>query len=527
MSAELTRLAERVADLERRLSATTRTARLAYSSIEDGAIEVYDNDGTLRGSIGVQPDGTVGMVAVNAPPPPAPAPALVDSALAGLDVSWDGQWANDEDTTPLDLALVQVHMTALADEELSEETMVAALVPGGGRTGVATGTYEPMWIILVAVNTSGVAGPPSAPVQGQARRAASDDILNGAITDLQLAEAAVTEAALAAAAVGKTAIQDGAISTPHMVANSIQGDRIAVGTLDGDRITARSITGSQVIAQSLTANELAANSVTALQLAAGIVDATHIKAGSLTAGLLAADAINGKVITGSRLQTAATGRRVVVDPERAEVSIYSGIAEEMQPGGLHADVLDLGASKQAGVSLSAPSLGKGTAYLAMQSPNTTGGAGSIRLEPSDRITEPGYTYLLARQGNSTTQELIESYASAPSGGKITVQQQTSAGFTWRTGTTSATLRDGVLSVPNIAVGTARVTPVADKPTSFRVAKRLEGKEVRAFVTASTTVPGTVVEVAATDADNTGFTLWVTRTNATATNVWWLMIGSDA
>lgn len=72
MSSELARLAARVAVLEKQLSRTTRTARMAFSSIEGGAIEVYDQDGALRGSMGLQDDGTVGFIAHNGPPPPPP-----------------------------------------------------------------------------------------------------------------------------------------------------------------------------------------------------------------------------------------------------------------------------------------------------------------------------------------------------------------------------------------------------------------------------------------------------------------------
>ena len=100
MSSDIARLAARVAALERQLARTTRTARMAYSSIEDGAIEVYDQDGTLRGSMGLQDDGTIGFVAHNGPAPPTPTPPVVESAFAGLTITWPGTWA-DAETAPL------------------------------------------------------------------------------------------------------------------------------------------------------------------------------------------------------------------------------------------------------------------------------------------------------------------------------------------------------------------------------------------------------------------------------------------
>lgn len=125
MSSDIARLAARVAVLERQLARTTRTARMAYSSIEDGAIEVYDQDGTLRGSMGLQDDGTVGFFAHNGPPPPTPTPPVVEPALSGLTVTWPGTWT-DAETAPLDLAEVQVHLSTTADAEPDTSSPVAA-----------------------------------------------------------------------------------------------------------------------------------------------------------------------------------------------------------------------------------------------------------------------------------------------------------------------------------------------------------------------------------------------------------------
>ncbi|MBI0316847.1 hypothetical protein, partial [Streptomyces javensis] len=72
MANDLTKLAARIANLERRLTQQTRTSRLAYSSLEDGAVEVYDADGSLRAIVGQQPDGTTGINVVNGPTPPTP-----------------------------------------------------------------------------------------------------------------------------------------------------------------------------------------------------------------------------------------------------------------------------------------------------------------------------------------------------------------------------------------------------------------------------------------------------------------------
>lgn len=90
----ISQFAARLAQVERQLARTSRTAQLAYSSIEGGAINVHDDDGGVRGVIGQQPDGTTGVVIVNGPPPPTPTAPVVEPALAGLKVTWDGEFTD-------------------------------------------------------------------------------------------------------------------------------------------------------------------------------------------------------------------------------------------------------------------------------------------------------------------------------------------------------------------------------------------------------------------------------------------------
>ncbi|MCX4761902.1 hypothetical protein OG562_13140 [Streptomyces sp. NBC_01275] len=231
MSSEIARLAARVAALERQLARTTRTARMAYSSIEDGAVEVYDQDGTLRGSLGLQDDGTVGFVAHNGPPPPTPTTPVVDSALSGLTVTWPGTWT-DAETAPLDLAEVQVHVAATADAEPdTTRPMAAFTTAAGGSVTIATDTYDTVWVRLIALNTSGTPGQPSAPAQGQARKAVPDDLVDAIIDETKLAGGAVTGAALALGAVHSTALADGAVLAEKLAANSVTLGKLASGAV--------------------------------------------------------------------------------------------------------------------------------------------------------------------------------------------------------------------------------------------------------------------------------------------------------
>jgi hypothetical protein len=87
---------------------------------------------------------------------------------------------------------------------------------------------------------------------------------------------------------------------------------------------------------------------------------------------------------------------------------------------------------------------------------------------------------------------------------------------------------GVLTSSNWAYGTATITPsAANTPTSQAVTGlSIKGSTAfYAFAAAQTSVPGSqVTGVGTTSVSSSGLTLWVTRTNTTATVVNWMVIG---
>ncbi|MGW1275481.1 hypothetical protein ACWD4V_00795 [Streptomyces tsukubensis] len=203
-------LARLLASYETRLRALERTAQAAHSSIEGGSMEIYDETGALRGSVGVQPDGGVALVPVNTPPPPTPTPPAVEPVLAGLVVGWDGQW-DDSYETPSDFALVQVHRGPAADFIPDLTTHTATITaPRGGNVTVAVEGYTPVWVRLVAANTAAVTGPPSAAVQGTPRQAVGGDLINGIVTETKIAEQAVSAAKIRLGSVGADQLALGA-----------------------------------------------------------------------------------------------------------------------------------------------------------------------------------------------------------------------------------------------------------------------------------------------------------------------------
>ncbi|MFE2011304.1 hypothetical protein [Streptomyces sp. NPDC059491] len=83
-------LARTLHEQELRLRALERSGQASHTSIDGGAIDIYDQEGQLKGAVGVQPDGGVALVPVNTDPPPTPMPPTVEPVLAGLVIGWDG-----------------------------------------------------------------------------------------------------------------------------------------------------------------------------------------------------------------------------------------------------------------------------------------------------------------------------------------------------------------------------------------------------------------------------------------------------
>lgn len=135
-------------------------------------------------------------------------------------------------------------------------------------------------------------------------------------------------------------IADGAITAPKLLAGSVTAEKIAALAITAEKIAALAVTTDKLNALSVTADKIAVNAITATKIAAGAVEATHIKSGAITAEKLDADAINGAVIIGSTLQTAASGQRVVISPgnataETGSIEFYSGSADEAAPAELN------------------------------------------------------------------------------------------------------------------------------------------------------------------------------------------------
>ncbi|MGY1502893.1 hypothetical protein ACW4TU_41065 [Streptomyces sp. QTS52] len=269
-------------EIEDRLAALERSNQLNSASIEGGSLDIYDDEGVLKGSVGVQPDGAVALVPVNTIPPPTPSPPTVASVLAGLVIGWDGLW-DDSSETPTDFALVQVHVGNTADFTPGLATQVATITAQlGGTATVHVSGYDVVWVRLVAQNTAALTGQPSTTVQGQPRQAVEQDLVDGMVTEVKLAQNAVTAAKLALGAVGTTALAEGAVLEEKLAKAAVTLGKIANGAVNTAALATDAVTAGKVAADAISARELQANSVTALELAAGSVTANAVAAGAIT-----------------------------------------------------------------------------------------------------------------------------------------------------------------------------------------------------------------------------------------------------
>ncbi|MGX1840575.1 hypothetical protein [Streptomyces diastaticus] len=196
------RLALEVARLRREVAEMRKGQRVAHgATVEDAAIEVRDDAGSLRAIVGQQGDGTTGIQVVNGPPPPEPTPPILTSVLGGVAASWDGLFAGGA-VIPLDWARIEVHAAADDAFEPGPATLVTTIETAQGAT-VIVPTETPVYVRLLARSTSGTPSIPSmaSGPEGPAP-VVSTELLDGIVTETKLAAEAVTAAKIKLGAVG-------------------------------------------------------------------------------------------------------------------------------------------------------------------------------------------------------------------------------------------------------------------------------------------------------------------------------------
>lgn len=219
-----------IAQLERRIATVERSPRLSRASLDDTALQVYDGLGSLRGIVGVQADGTTAVTIVNGPAPPQPSVPVVTSVLGGITVTWDGLFVGGA-ILPLDWQRVEVHASATTGFTPDASTLQGTIETPQGATVVVV-TDDPVYVRLMSRNTSGTASAPSTQVGPLGPTpVVADDILDGIVTEVKLANNAVTEAKIAAGAVGTVALQDGAVLADKLADAAVEVGKIANGAV--------------------------------------------------------------------------------------------------------------------------------------------------------------------------------------------------------------------------------------------------------------------------------------------------------
>ncbi|THA29173.1 hypothetical protein E6R18_25005 [Streptomyces sp. A1277] len=262
----MTNLVTEVARLKQELAQVKKGQRLSHgASVENAAIEVRDEDGSLRAIVGQQGDGTTGAVIVNGPPPPQPSAPIVAPVIGGVTASWDALFDGGA-VMPLDWARIEVHASTAADFTPDPVTLQSTIETAQGATVVIPCETD-VYVRFLARSTSGTASPASV-VAGPVGPApvVAGEILDGIVTTVKLADDAVTAAKVAAGAVGSTAIQAGAV-----LEEALHDAAVSTGKLATDAVTAPKLAANSVIA-----GKIAANAVTAATVAAGAITTDKI-----------------------------------------------------------------------------------------------------------------------------------------------------------------------------------------------------------------------------------------------------------
>ena len=301
-NAETRKIVSLVTDLEqrmRRAEAGLRAAQLGNASIQDGRLNVYDSNGTLRGVLGKQRDGTYSSTSVNNPdPPPVPAAPIVVPNLASLIVRHTGETATGVGW-PSDLDHLNVYYAPTQNPDD---------IKSGGSLGtgwpeeipIAPLEYTNYLVWVTSVNHSGKESAKSEPSSGDPKQVVPNDLIADIFSNLQLSANSVTEAALQAGAVTATKIADNSIESPKIVAGAILGVHILADQIDGGKLTAQAITARELAALAVIAGKIDTNAVTAGTIAAGAVQAVKLEANLV---------IGSRIIAGSQ-----SGNRVEMHP---------------------------------------------------------------------------------------------------------------------------------------------------------------------------------------------------------------------
>jgi hypothetical protein len=202
----------------------------------------------------------------------------VDRILSGIQVNWNGTYANGT-FTGFEGIKIYVGTSATATSGTYRE---AGLMTGNNLKNSITvpvdGTYLrydlPVYIHAAAVNKSGTVGTIQANVASNslgARSAVSSDLADDIITNAKLVADSVTS----------TKIALNAVTSDKIIANAITAGKIDALAITSEKIAADAIVASKIKAGEIGVSKLAAGTISVNNLEAGTISSTsYIRAGS-------------------------------------------------------------------------------------------------------------------------------------------------------------------------------------------------------------------------------------------------------
>ncbi len=316
-SPESRRLGQNLASMQREidtLKAAQRQSQLGNSTLY-GAIYIADPDGNVKGIVGEQADGSTGVVVTAGPPPPTPTGLSLTPLMAGVDLGWAGTFAQAK---PLNFSHVNAYLSDAGPDFIHGPSNMVGTLSDAGTIPVAplpSGTQ--WWARLVAVNTSVPPGesPVSVTVGPVApSQVVAQDVLDGIVTEVKLANDAVTAAKIAAGAVG----------TGEIAGQAVTLSQLANGSVDATKLTDAAVTQPAIATNAVTANAIAANQIIAGKIAADAVTANTIAAGSVSTLKLAAEAVSADKIAANAVTAAAINALAVTADKVAANAINAG-----------------------------------------------------------------------------------------------------------------------------------------------------------------------------------------------------------
>ncbi|MFI9194139.1 hypothetical protein ACIG0A_33175 [Streptomyces californicus] len=321
-----------------------------------------------------------------------------------------------------------------------------------------------------------------------------------------------------------TQIQDGAITTAKIVAGAVQTLQLDAESVNASKIAAGAVTTAKLDALAVTADKIAANTITAGKLAVGSVDATALKADAITG-----KTITGGTVTGATVQTATSGARVVLDTAMRLYNPDGDLLAEAVP-----NASALGYPNDAGfIVYNTVGIGRYWAQLSRGFIRFGKDGENYRWPPLiDHYLAGGTSVVTIDSGvlegsgeeeNQATISLSGTGAATGDHPRVTI-----AGSGIRDSGRADLAVTGALTAGSIRTGRVTITPTAaNTPTSYTVTGlNMTGVDPRAVATPVTTLPGTqVLGVGCINATLSSVTIWLTRTNTSATGIDYIVIAS--